>query len=249
MSLNCPQPRLELTSHLSRVQMTYLLRPSGLTWGLASPRRPLRSDFAQSLSLAFYLRYVNRKITSLTIIDIMNGTRSRPPFSRSGNDRVEEKERLTREWRANSWERLNPQMHAAQKILADFQVDDTIDKNWFLELLDSRWISQLFEGFEKGVAIPNELREEMELLYRMEHETRLRIEKEVEDTGFKHQHSRSSTMILQRSTLEMCVSYMKSLIHIYILNNCNVELKGRLCRFMGMNTQLRSGDLICLQSL
>ena len=169
--------------------MTYL-RPPGLTWGLASPRRPLRSDFAQSLLLAFYLRYVNRKITSLTIIDIVNGTRSRLPFSRSGNDsdRVEEKERLTREWRANSWKRLNPQMHAAQKRLADFQVDNTIDKNWFLELLDGPWapsISQLFEGVEKGVAIPNELREEMEPLNRMEHETRLRIEKEVEDTGFQ----------------------------------------------------------------
>ena len=81
-------------------------------------------------------------------------------------------------------------MHAAQKILADFQVDDTIDKNWFLELLDGRWassISQLFEGVdsEKGVAIPNELREEMEPLNRLEHGTRLRIEKEVEDAGFQ----------------------------------------------------------------
>jgi hypothetical protein len=32
-----------------------------------------------------------------------------------GNDRVEEKERLTREWRADCWRRLNPQMHAALK--------------------------------------------------------------------------------------------------------------------------------------
>ena len=30
-----------------------------------------------------------------------------------GNDRVEEKERLTREWRANCWKRLDPRMHAA----------------------------------------------------------------------------------------------------------------------------------------
>ncbi|KAF8817230.1 hypothetical protein BYT27DRAFT_6863229 [Phlegmacium glaucopus] len=31
------------------------------------------------------------------------------------NDRIEEKERLTREWRANCWKRLNPQMRAAEK--------------------------------------------------------------------------------------------------------------------------------------
>ena len=32
-----------------------------------------------------------------------------------GNDRVEEKERLTKEWwKANFWKRLNTQMHAAQ---------------------------------------------------------------------------------------------------------------------------------------
>ena len=49
------------------------------------------------------------------------------------NDRVEEKERLTpREWRANCWKRLNPQMHAAMKRLA---VDDMKYKDYFLESL------------------------------------------------------------------------------------------------------------------
>ena len=38
------------------------------------------------------------------------------------NDRVEEKERLTREWRTNFWKRLNPQMHAAVKRLANFDI-------------------------------------------------------------------------------------------------------------------------------
>ena len=40
-----------------------------------------------------------------------------------GNDRVEEKERLRREWRANCWKRLNSQMHAAQKRWADLVKD------------------------------------------------------------------------------------------------------------------------------
>src|SRR5882762_7161989 len=38
-------------------------------------------------------------------------------------DRVEEKERLTREWKSNCWRRLNPQMHAALKRSADPRVD------------------------------------------------------------------------------------------------------------------------------
>ena len=31
------------------------------------------------------------------------------------NDQVEVKGRLSREWRADCWKRLNPQMHAARK--------------------------------------------------------------------------------------------------------------------------------------
>ena len=44
-----------------------------------------------------------------------------------GNDRVTEKERLTMEWRANCWKRLNTQMHAATKRIAD--VDDFYKDN------------------------------------------------------------------------------------------------------------------------
>ena len=65
-------------------------------------------------------------------------------------DRVEEKERLTREWRANCGKRLNTQMHAALKRIAE--VDDMENKDWYLENLGIQWaksISQLFEGFEK----------------------------------------------------------------------------------------------------
>jgi hypothetical protein len=35
-------------------------------------------------------------------------------------DRVEVKERLTREWRADCWKRLNRQMHAAEKRSPNF---------------------------------------------------------------------------------------------------------------------------------
>ena len=106
------------------------------------------------------------------------------------NDRVKEKERLTREWRADCWRRLNPQMHAAQKRLAVFDTEK--NKKWLLKILDSRWtssISRLFEGFE----IPNstsvsELREDIERLNGFGHlndETHLRMEKEIEDVEFR----------------------------------------------------------------
>ena len=79
------------------------------------------------------------------------------------NDRVEEKERLTREWRANCWKRLNSQMHAAQERLADF---DNID--WLLEILSDRWassISQLIEEVEmRNPTSLSKLREDIELL-------------------------------------------------------------------------------------
>ena len=70
-----------------------------------------------------------------------------------GNDRVEEKKRLTREWRANCWKRLNHQMHAALERMADG--DDIKNKNAFLEYLGEEWaksIRQLFEGV-KNIAI------------------------------------------------------------------------------------------------
>ena len=68
--------------------------------------------------------------------------------------RVEEKERSTREWRANCWKRLNTQMiQAALKRMTD--VDDMEDKDMELKYLSGEWassISQLFEGV-KNIAI------------------------------------------------------------------------------------------------
>ena len=54
-------------------------------------------------------------------------------FYQIGDDRVEEKERLTREWKANCWKRLNLQMHAAMKRMADVDVmehKETLGKQW-----------------------------------------------------------------------------------------------------------------------
>ena len=65
------------------------------------------------------------------------------------NDRVAEKERLTREWRANCWKRLNTQRDAAMKRMAD--VDDFEGKDYCLKSLRKEWascISQFFEGVE-----------------------------------------------------------------------------------------------------
>ena len=99
------------------------------------------------------------------------------------NDRVEEKERLTREWMANRWKRLNPQMHAAQKRLEN-------DKN---EFLANRWTSfiQLIEGVDiSNPTSLSELREDIKSLNRpgsllLNGGTCLRMEKEIEDTEFR----------------------------------------------------------------
>ena len=100
------------------------------------------------------------------------------------NDRVEEKERLTREWRANCWKRLNLQMHAAEKRLADLVTGEERDS--ILEGLGETWassISQFFEGVENPYSISlSVLRGGMETL---DDEIRLRMEKEVEDTEFR----------------------------------------------------------------
>ena len=63
-----------------------------------------------------------------------------------GNDRVGETERLTREWKANCWKRLNPQMDAALKRMANFE-----DIDLELELLRLQWelsVNQFFEEVE-----------------------------------------------------------------------------------------------------
>ena len=101
-----------------------------------------------------------------------------------GDDRVEEKERLTREWKANCWKRLNPQMHAAEIRLAN-------DKNWFLRNLGERWASSILQFFE-GVENPNstslfEFIDQFERGERrpLDGDIRLRMEKEIEDTEFR----------------------------------------------------------------
>ena len=115
-----------------------------------------------------------------------------------GNDRVEEKERLKREWRADCWRRLNPQMQAAQKRWALVK-----DNDWLAEplgvYLGERWassISQLFGGVENPNPISlSELRKEIERiksgfrpnkeLELLIEEIRRRMEKEIEDTEFR----------------------------------------------------------------
>ena len=98
-------------------------------------------------------------------------------------DRVEEKERLTREWRANCWKRLNTQMHAALKRFADV---DMKMKDWILKDLGNRWASLIGELFE-GVYNPDEI-SLSKLRARIgdgNKEMRRRLENEIEDTEFR----------------------------------------------------------------
>ena len=86
--------------------------------------------------------------------------------------RVGETERLTREWRANCWKRLNLQMDAAQKRMAD--VDDFVDLRGQWEL----FICQFFEGVENpdGITLPK-------LRRRIRDKDRMQIE--IEDAEFR----------------------------------------------------------------
>ena len=118
-----------------------------------------------------------------------------------GSGRVEEKGRLTREWRANCWKRLNPQMHAAQKRWADLGKDEKWSVRYFGEKLGEKWascIGQLFGGVEKRNSISlYDLRNEIEQtkyefrlnegvqLVLLIEEIRLRMENEIEDTEFR----------------------------------------------------------------
>ena len=106
-----------------------------------------------------------------------------------GNDRVEEKKRLKREWRADCWKRLNPQMHAADKRVANINKDvysfsrQRVQRKWGLS------ISQLLEleGDEnweiQNSNLLSDLKREVGNL--RTDETRLRMEKEIEDTEFR----------------------------------------------------------------
>ena len=103
-----------------------------------------------------------------------------------GKDRVEEKERLTREWRANCWKRLNTQKHAALKRFVKDK--DRIPPNF---LLDHQWessISQLFKGVENSDLSLSSFKERLK--YRNDGSAdgtriRLRIEREIEDIEFR----------------------------------------------------------------
>ena len=102
-----------------------------------------------------------------------------------GNDRVEEKERLTKEWWANCWKRLNTQMHTAMKRMA--YVDDFEDKDLFLKSLGKQWalsISQFFEGVGNPdvISLSKFSRQIRDI---DDEEIRLRIENEIEDIEFR----------------------------------------------------------------
>ena len=101
-------------------------------------------------------------------------------------DRVEEKERLTREWRTNYWKRLGPQMHAALERIAAV---DMIWKDRTLKILREKWESVLgFEGLDYSkhseLASLSMLRSQIGDKYE---EVSLRMETEIEDTKFRLQ--------------------------------------------------------------
>ncbi|KAF8799336.1 hypothetical protein BYT27DRAFT_6867385 [Phlegmacium glaucopus] len=105
-----------------------------------------------------------------------------------GNDRVEEKGGLTREWRANCWKRLNAQVHAAEKRLADLDKGNRWDRT--REKLQRGWASLISQFFE-GVKTPNSdalsvLRREIRISDANDcGEIPLRIENEIEDVEFR----------------------------------------------------------------
>ena len=104
-----------------------------------------------------------------------------------GKYRVEEKERLTREWRANCWKRLNPQIHAALKRMADLDVNVKYYKDLLLKSLGEEWtlsISnlQVFEGVDNSAVISlSKLRRQIG----DGEEYCLRLENEIKDTEFR----------------------------------------------------------------
>jgi hypothetical protein len=103
-------------------------------------------------------------------------------------DQEEVKERLTREKMADCWTRLNPQMHAAQKRMTDFDSDYC----YILRAVGELWascVSQFFEGVEKYAISVFDVREDIETMLsnsgQLGDEIRPRIENEIEDTEFR----------------------------------------------------------------
>ena len=122
-----------------------------------------------------------------------------------GSNRVEEKERMTREWRANCRKRLNHQMRAAVKRVPDFPTwtwttyEQRIkDPDWVphpresVKILQLKWetsIIQLCEGVDIGsnpLSLSEFKTKEIEkYALPITEESRLRIENEIEDTAFR----------------------------------------------------------------
>ena len=99
--------------------------------------------------------------------------------------RAGETERLTREWRANCWRRLNTQMDAAMERMAD--VDDFKHKDVALESLRYEWAScirQFFEGVENGITLPK-LRRWIGGVRRVIEDSADRMQIEIEDAEFR----------------------------------------------------------------
>ena len=91
--------------------------------------------------------------------------------------RVEVRERLTREWKADCWRRLSPQMQAAKKRMAE------VNNHHYRYFLSNRWassISQFFEGVDKPNPSLSELRGQIN-----RYEIRQRMETEIEDIQFR----------------------------------------------------------------
>ena len=98
-----------------------------------------------------------------------------------GNDRVQEKERLRREWRVNYRKRLNTQIDAALKRMANV---DMKDKDRALKILDEQWALSISRNFEEvenpDILSLSKLRGEFG-----DEDMRLRMENEIEDIEFR----------------------------------------------------------------
>ncbi|KAF8804668.1 hypothetical protein BYT27DRAFT_7243689 [Phlegmacium glaucopus] len=102
-----------------------------------------------------------------------------------------DKAALTREWRADCWKRLNPQMRAAEKRLADLDKNNRSYSSHIRKKIQRLWASyvgQLFEGVEKpnsAALSATVLRKQIKdySLIPDIGDIHLRMEKEIEDTS------------------------------------------------------------------
>ena len=107
----------------------------------------------------------------------------KPFLDQIEKDRVEEKERLTREWGANCWKRLNTQMHAALKRMANVDMEH---KDEVLRDLGDEWASLISQRFgvenPDGISLLHLTREIGDI---KDGGFRLRLENEIEDIEFR----------------------------------------------------------------